>query len=162
MVYGTEYRIKQLQAEIDRLRAEQEAPPVWIPGTMEVYYIADGGVVSEYSWCNDSVDKGCLEAGNVFRTEQEAESYARALKLIEAIRRERRKAQGDWCPSVREDRHTMCWDQRANYVDTDCTSGSLHPDVFGSWKSLASLRHVVRKYEPELRWYFTEYLPSVN
>ena len=161
MRYGTEDRIKQLQAEIDRLRAEQEAPPVWTPDYERIYYLAEGGEVSEYSWCNDSVDKSHLKVGNVFRTEQGAENYARALKLIEAIRRERFRLQGNWW-SDKLTNYTICWDQFAVCVDTDFAVGAVSSDMFGCWKEYDVIKSVIKKHEPELRWYFTEYLPSIN
>lgn len=161
MGYGTEERIKQLQAEIDRLRKEQQAPPVWVPEEGGWYYVPSSGGVSERVWYHDSFDKYSLSMGNVFKTEREAEDHARATKLIETIRRERFRLQGNWW-SDKLTTYTICWDQFAACVDTDYAVGSVSSDVLGCWKDYDVLKSVIKRHEPELRWYFTEYLPSIN
>ena len=162
MRYGREDRIRELQAEIDRLRAEQEAPPVWTPDFAEVYYATDSGEVLKYHFYHDSIDKTYLKVGNLFETKQEAEDYARALKLIETIRRERYKAQGHWWPSEYEARYTIYWDQCENCIDTVFVSWLLSAPAFGNWQDQNVLMGVVEKYDSELGWYFIDYLPSIN
>ena len=162
MIYGREDRIRELQAEIDRLRAEQEAPPVWTPDFAEAYYYTDSGEVSKYHFYDDFVDNNCLEVGNVFKTKQEAEDYIRALALIETIRRERYKAQGEWWPSISESRYAMYWNLLKNSIGITHTIWSFASNVFGFWQGSDVLRDVIKKYEPELEWYFVDYLPSIN
>lgn len=173
MQLTTQHLIKELEAQIERAEArikeleakseaKQEAPPVWEPNIEESYYVADVGTVSEYEWCDDSVDEYYSKVGNLFKTEQEAKNYTRALKLIETIRRERFKAQGKWYPSVSEGIYTMFWRRDINGFGIHCTSMACRPDVFGSWRDRDVLRDVIKKYRPELEWYFTEYLPSIN
>ena len=162
MRYGREDRIRELQAEIDRLRAEQEAPPVWTPFFAEAYYLTDSDEVVKYYFYDDSIDRTYLELGNVYQSEQEAEDYTRALKLIEKIRRERFNAQGRWQPRVCEARYTVYWDQIENGFNIGTTGWALSSSVFGFWEDLDALMDVIAEHESELEWYFTEYLPSIN
>ena len=162
MRYGTEDRIKQLQAEIDQLRAERETPPVWVPDIEEAYHVANGHVISQYPWGNDEMDNYYLEMGNLFETKQEAENHTRALKLIETIRRERFKAQGKWWPSEDELRYIVRWYQPDKSVGITHSIWSFFSSVFGLWQDSGALIDVIEKHEPELKWYFAEYLPSIN
>ena len=162
MRYGTEDRIKQLQAEIDQLRAEQELRPVWEPDNGEVYHVANGNMISQYHWFYDEMDKYYLKMGNLFETKQKAENHTRALELIETIRRERYKAQGHWWSSEYEGRYTVCWNQLGNRAYISALSWELSSSVFGLWRDAIELRYIINKYESEFEWYFTEYLPSIN
>lgn len=159
---GREERIRELQAEIDRLRAEQEAPPVWTPYFGEVYYLTDDHEVYKYYFYDDSIDKTYLEMGSVFESEQEAENHNRALELIETISRERYEAQGHWWPREHEARFSICGQQFGNGISTDYTSWLFSASVFGLWQDSGVLIDIIEKYELELEWYFTEYLPSIN
>ena len=159
-----EAQIEKAEAQIKELKveAEQEAPPVWTPDFAEAYYFADSGEVSKYHFYDDFVDNNCLKVGNLFETKQEAEDYTRALALIETIRRERYKAQGHWWPGEYETRYTVCWKQLGNSIDTSYASLTFSSNVFGFWRDLDVLYGVIKKHESELKWYFTEYLPSIN
>lgn len=161
-----EQEIKKLEAQIEELKqkieAEKEAPPVWVPDFKGAYYLAGRYGVSQYHWLDDNFDRYYLKVGNLFKTKQEAESYTRALNLIETIRRERFKAQGNWRPSGHEARYIMYWDQLEKTIDAAHPTWAFPSDVFGSWRRLAALRDVIEKHGTELEWYFTEYLPSIN
>ena len=164
MRYGREDRIRELQAEIDRLRAEQEAPPVWTPFFAEAYYLTDSDEVVKYYFYDDSIDRTYLELGNVYQSEQEAENHNRALELIETISRERYEAQGHWWPgvSVLESIFTICGNRLEDGVGINTMNWSRSSSVFGLWRDRDILADVIRKYDTELWWYFTEYLPSIN
>ena len=161
-----EQEIKKLEAQIKELKqkieAEKEAPPVWQPDHREEYFTVDGDKVEGFPWIDDSMDKACLALGEVFRTKEAAENHLRALKLIETIRRERFKAQGNWRPSEGETRHTICWSQLGNRAYINALDWDLSSSVFGFWRNADVLIGVFKKYDPELWWYFTEYLPSIN
>ena len=161
-----EQEIKKLEAQIKELKAEveadQEAPPVWVPDNSEVYWVVDISGVSRFPWCHDNIDEYYLKVGNLFKTEQEAENYSRALKLIETIRRERFKAQGKWWPSEDELRYIVRWYQPDKSVGITHSIWSFFSSVFGLWQDSGALIDVIEKHEPELKWYFTEYLPSIN
>lgn len=161
-----EQEIKELEAKIKELKAEieadKEAPPVWKPEDGETYYTPRSHGVGRDPWVDNSVDKYYLKIGKVFKTEQEAEDYDRALTLIETIRRERYKAQGHWWPSEGEVRFAVSWYQNECRIGMRESGWALTADVFGGWKDLGALQGVMRKYGSELKWYFTEYLPSIN
>ena len=161
-----EQEIKKLEAQIKELKqkieAEKEAPPVWQPDHREEYFTVDGDKVEGFPWIDDSMDKACLALGEVFRTKESAEAHLRALKLIETIRRERFKAQGNWRSSEGETRHTVCWSQLGNRAHINELNWDLLSSVFGFWQDWNALRNVIDKHESELEWYFTEYLPSIN
>ena len=158
-IENAEARIKELEAAAE---AKQEVPPVWVPDRLEVYYTADINGATQYRWCHDEIDKYCLKMGNLFKTEQEAKNYTRALDLIETIRRERFKAQGKWWPNERETMFSICWDRLKNDLGVITTSWLLPSSVFGLWQDLGVMRGVIKKHESELKWYFAEYLPSIN
>lgn len=154
-------KIKELEDQIKELKAKQELPPVWKPDIEDLYYIADVNAVSEYAWHYDEVDEYHLKVGNLFKTEQGAESYTRSLELIEMIRRERFKAQGNWWAESNDARYIICWSQNSVRLPIH-EYWSFPASVFGSWRDLDVLKSVVERYESELEWYFTEYLPTVN
>ena len=165
-----EQEIKKLEAQIEELKAEaeaeqkaeQEAPPVWEPDFGEAYYFADSNEVSKYYYYDDTIDNNYIKVGNLFKTKQEVHYHLRALRLIETIRRERFKAQGNWWPSEGETRYTVCWNQLGNRAYINALSWELSSSVFGFWRNADVLIGVFKKYDPELWWYFTEYLPSIN
>lgn len=157
-----EKEIKKLEEQIKELKAKQELHPVWKPEIEDLYYVADVNAVSQLAWHYDEVDEYYLGIGNLFETEQEAEDYVRSLKLIEMIRRERFKAQGKWYPNEYQARFTISWDRLDNGVGITHSNYSMSALSFGLWKNLDSLRDVIDRYEPELGWYFVDYLPSVN
>lgn len=162
-----EQEIKKLEKQIEELKqkieAEKEAPPVWVLGENDHYYLLTiQGDVVEYFWSGTEPDCARLDTGNVFRTEQEAKNCLRALKLIETIRRERFKAQGNWWPSEDETMFSICWDRLKNDLGVITTSWLLPSSVFGLWQDLGVMRDVIDKYDSELGWYFVDYLPSTN
>ena len=158
-IENAEARIKELEAAAE---AKQEVPPVWVPDRLEVYYTADINGATQYRWCHDEIDKYCLKMGNLFKTKQEAENHTRVLKLIETIRRERFKAQGNWWPSEDELRYIVRWYQPDKSVGITHSIWSFFSSVFGLWQDSGALIDVIEKHEPELKWYFAEYLPSIN
>ena len=161
-----EKEIKKLEAQIKELKqkieAEKEAPPVWQPDHREEYFTVDGDRVEGFRWIDDFMDKASLALGEVFRTKEAAEAHLRALRLIETIRRERFKAQGKWWPSEDELRYIVRWYQPDKSVGITHSIWSFFSSVFGLWQDSGALIDVIEKHEPELKWYFTEYLPSIN
>ena len=125
------------------------------------YYIEEGSTHSD-TWLNDHPDRSYFRIFNVFETEEQVNNHLRALELIETIRRERYRAQGHWWPREHMARFSICGQQFGNGVDIDYTSWLLSASVFGLWQDSGVLIDVIEKYELELEWYFTEYLPSIN
>lgn len=156
-----EREIYKLEQKIKELKAKQALPPVWAPEIEDVYYIVDVNGIAQYAWHYDEVDERYLKLGNLFKTEQEADNYARAMGLIEMIRRERFKAQGNWWAKTSDSKYIMCWDPHMKRVSLH-EYWSFPSSVFGSWRDRDVLKSVVERYTPELRWYFTEYLPATN
>ena len=168
-----EQEIKKLEAQIENAEAQikelkvksaanQEAPPVWVPERLDEYYYINAGFVDLYTWFNDHIDGLNLGVGNVFETKHQANDHLRALKLIETIRRERFKAQGKWWPSEDELRYIVRWYQPDKSVGITHSIWSFFSSVFGLWQDSGALIDVIEKHEPELKWYFAEYLPSIN
>lgn len=157
-----EREIYKLEQKIKELKAKQELRPVWKPEIEESYYVADVGAVSEYRWGDDEVDQHYLNTGTLFKTEEEADNYTRSLELIELIRRERFRVQGTWRPSEGDVTFNLYSDRLDNTIGTTYRKWVAPTNVFGSWRHENSLKAVIKKHEAGLKWYFNEYLPSVN
>ena len=125
------------------------------------YYIEEGSTHSD-TWLNDHPDRSYFRIFNVFETEEQVNNHLRALELIETIRRERFKAQGKWWPSEDELRYIVRWYQPDKSVGITHSIWSFFSSVFGLWQDSGALIDVIEKHEPELKWYFAEYLPSIN
>ena len=65
------------------------------PKMGDMYYtIGTFGRIDRFEYTNTCYDKGAISIGNCFKTEQEAENMIRALKLIENVRRDRKRLGG--------------------------------------------------------------------
>ena len=85
---------EKIKAQIAELEKKLEAVDAgyWVPENRQKYhYVANDGDVDCSSWYGDAFDLGCLEIGNVFKTEEEAEH---ALKVRKAYTRFKRMAKG--------------------------------------------------------------------
>lgn len=72
---------------------------VWKPEAGEDYLVVHPeGNTGRSSWCNDSYDKGRLEMGNVFKTEEEAQAHK--MRLLSMAQRGK--------PPEKDERYWFC------------------------------------------------------
>ncbi len=69
-------------------KASKPRPKVWKPADNEKYYIiGHDGDVCDFNWYDDESDNGMYDIGNCFKTEEEAEFAAEAIKTYVALKR---------------------------------------------------------------------------
>ena len=104
--------IKQLEAAIaaankklaELKEAEAIAQKPWPQNGDPYWTIDDSAEVFESKWTTDSIDRGRLVIGNVFRTEADAEKEIERRKVLTELRRLARESWGggkaDWSNSA--------------------------------------------------------------
>lgn len=128
------------------------------PGYNEdFYYLDDGGRILKDVYLDQKYDNDRLEMGNYFKEESKAKNTIRALKLIEKIRRDRKKLNGNWKPSCENFTWEILIDGDYIYADE---VDLLSFDVLGFYKSKEDAMTIIEKYQDELSWFFYNYLPQ--
>ena len=85
------------------------------PKKGDMYYaVGTFGKIDVLKSTNTSYDKSAISIGNYYKTEQGARDKIRALKLIESIRKDRERLNGDWKPDWTNDNQGK-WD--INYAE---------------------------------------------
>lgn len=82
-----ENKIKELQEEINKLKEEKKPVKRWRANKNEDYFITDNG--GEISCITDTfhrIDTYRYNAGNYFKTEQEAENYKEKLLIYQELK----------------------------------------------------------------------------
>lgn len=132
------------------------------PKMGDMYYtIGTFGRIDRFEYTNTCYDKGAISIGNYYKTEQEAEDTVRALKLIESIRKDRERLNGDWIPDWTNDNQDK-WD--INYVESYnfvsyISRITQDTNLLGWYKSEEAALQIINKYRSELVWLFEDFLP---
>lgn len=125
------------------------------------YGIDEGGMVYEDCRSMDSY-LGSFAIGNYFTTEEKAEDTVRALKLIEAIKRDRYRLQGEWKPSDRSKwNYEICFDSQIDQTLPCASQYIVSPNPFGTYQSEEFVRLIIEKYEEDLKWFFGKLVEDI-
>lgn len=125
------------------------------------YGIDEGGMVYEDCRSMDSY-LGSFAIGNYFTTEEKAEDTVRALKLIEAIKRDRYRLQGEWKPSDRSKwNYEICFDSQIDQTLPCASQYIVSPNPFGTYQSEEFVRLIIEKYEEDLKWFFGKLVEGI-
>ena len=127
------------------------------------YFITKGGLI-ELTYHKDRLlDEWMTSIGNYFKTEQEAENMIRALKLIENVRRDRKRLNGDWKPdwkSAFEKKWSIYFLEAINDFAVYENRQNRDSSIFGYYEFYDSAYQIINKYKSELTWFFNEFLPE--
>lgn len=125
------------------------------------YGIDESGRVYEDCRSMDSY-LGSFAIGNYFTTEEKAEDTVRALKLIEAIKRDRYRLQGEWKPSDKSKwNYEIRFDSQIDQVLPWASQHIVSPNPFGTYQSEEFVRLIIEKYEDDLRWFFGKLVEGI-
>ena len=109
-------------------------------------------------------EKTLISNGNVYRTKQGALDAVRAQKLIAAVARRRKELNGDWVPvDENKDFDGYCIVYyEGDYITFNSAYLNVTGATFGIYKDRECVRTIIEEFQDELKWYFTEYIVSVN
>ena len=79
-----EFKVKELEIEIERLKNEQEHKPRY---KEKYWFISLSNGVLSCLWCDDLIDKTRYELDNVFKTEEEAKFKVEQIKVEVELRK---------------------------------------------------------------------------
>ena len=152
---------KEIEIELTE-EQEKAIKEDYFPENGEIYYAmsSDGYIYKNY-FVTDT-DYKLAAIGNCFKTEQEAEDMIRALKLIENVRRDRKKLNGNWAPDW-NNYDQKKWDishTRFNHFETYPSNTIQAASILGWYKSDEIAYQIINKYKSELIWFFNEFLPE--
>lgn len=104
---------------------KEEAAGMWVPEyNSSYYYVGFRNNSGSYTWVEDDTDKALLRAGNVYRTEQEAEDE---VKRRESIAKAWWPEEGEDCYIwFSADGEARADEYNNNYI-ADAYIGAIHP-----------------------------------
>ena len=160
---------KELQEKIARLETELteikemavamkkriDGGGVFKPENGQEYWcILASGEVYRQVWNYNTMDHDRYVIGNCFPTEQAAEDFVRASKLIQKARETQNGFVPDW-ENLAQYKHHLCFDGEDIYVATNYATNVA--SIFGYWEEKSACEQFIDENEKDLLWFFTEY-----
>ena len=160
-----EKQLNKISEELESLKKEEQE---WPQFGDDCFYCNLSGDIYGVAWAGRDSDQRSFELGNLYRTKEEVENKVRATRLEAAIARRRKELNGEWVldwSGAQNNYHiyySRYWEPEGETLRVACTVNYVFTTAFGFYKSRDDAKTIIEEFEEELRWYFTEYLPSIN
>lgn len=82
--------------ELKKIEADEAPKDAWPKDGDKYWYVSVSGRCASASWHYYGTDKRCMAIGNVFRTEEEAETALQRLKDLATVRADAKGFVPDW------------------------------------------------------------------
>jgi hypothetical protein len=127
-----EEQIKALQAELEKLKGKQENKKWKLERGIKYYFATHFGVVGTAIYEDSSGDKWCIQQGNCFQTEEQAEQYLENLKTKAELRALADELNGDriidW-EHYNPTKYSIMYDYGLKTISLGTTATSQDADV---------------------------------
>lgn len=95
----TQERIKELEAEIERLKKELKDPMPWMPEPGEKFWVCTANDVYRFSWDGGETNMDLFNSFNLFPTQEAAEAEAERTRIrreLQWMAQQGEKEEGYW------------------------------------------------------------------
>lgn len=114
----------------------------------------------------DGIFQPNASIGNYFKSEEDARMVIKAMQIEQAIRIRRIELNDGWEPDWGDADEVKYF---ISLEEIDCTKNDIYVDnsyeseclpIFGYYQTYGITRQIIKEFEEELYWYFTEYYPN--
>lgn len=164
-------QLKELQEQVLMLTEDDVKIIRTLPiDGKKYFYINTGNMVpyeTNYPVAFDKYQtKENSSVGNYFKSFEDAEMVIRAMELEQAIRIRRIELNDGWEPDWGDADEVKYF---ISLEEIDCTKNDICVDnsyeseclpIFGYYQTYGITGQIIKEFEEELYWYFTEYYPN--
>lgn len=166
-------KIKQQGAILEELKKQVEALPEdekevrTIPKYKDHFFSIDyENLETDEIIYNTLFDEHTSSIGNYFKSDDDAKMVIRAMQIEQSIRIRRIELNDGWEPDWGDADEVKYF---ISLEEIDCTKNDICVDnsyeseclpIFGYYQTYGITGQIIKEFEEELYWYFTEYYPN--